>query len=489
MHCFALFCIILLYLKNLVARLCIIRKSVVNILWLYYMNPFDNNRPNLSASEHMKDKRDKTIYQAAKQRFQSNTCSNNQNIKLYNNGKIKNVINHTFKNSLARGSVLCENCNNKGLLCGDVAEPNLQQVTMGNNNISEFWGGSFVRFEADGGKGTQHPGFVVFSADVSGTWGLVTDDDGVPTDVLKSTLADANGVVGPSNNIIAPYGYTTNLFSLPRNADGNGMVIDPSNILFPDELCEPFRYLKHSNITTFLVLRGAVPLIPSVVGDLSGQLFTPGQCTDASYNYVLGSYFVLAVDSSNNEAMVHGRIKSICCRGELELEWGNKNKADGSYPKKTVGIFDTYVELFAMENTAILSKLVNYTPQFTADKWDWGPHHAWRGLGSYGEEYGDVSWNTIGLPPGGADQTISGSYWFSSSTQSLKIIQGSGSTGRKISTGITNKHSYMSCLEDGTRKIAFASNKIPTTTLIKSFCSRDDDIHRGPDHKQGGTSS
>ena len=35
------------------------------------MNPFDNNKPVLSSSERLKNKRDKTIYQSQKQHFQS----------------------------------------------------------------------------------------------------------------------------------------------------------------------------------------------------------------------------------------------------------------------------------------------------------------------------------------------------------------------------------------------------------------------------------
>ncbi len=34
------------------------------------MNPFNNNRPNLTASERIRNKRDATIYQSQKQRFQ-----------------------------------------------------------------------------------------------------------------------------------------------------------------------------------------------------------------------------------------------------------------------------------------------------------------------------------------------------------------------------------------------------------------------------------
>ena len=39
------------------------------------MNPFSNNRPRLTASEGIRNKRDKTIYQAEKQRFQNRRFS------------------------------------------------------------------------------------------------------------------------------------------------------------------------------------------------------------------------------------------------------------------------------------------------------------------------------------------------------------------------------------------------------------------------------
>ena len=40
------------------------------------MNPFDNNRPVLSSSDRLKNKRDATIYQAEKQCFQSKRRGN-----------------------------------------------------------------------------------------------------------------------------------------------------------------------------------------------------------------------------------------------------------------------------------------------------------------------------------------------------------------------------------------------------------------------------
>ena len=43
------------------------------------MNPFDNNKPVLSSSERLKNKRDKTIYQSQKQHFQSKKRCGNKN--------------------------------------------------------------------------------------------------------------------------------------------------------------------------------------------------------------------------------------------------------------------------------------------------------------------------------------------------------------------------------------------------------------------------
>ena len=57
------------------------------------MNPFSNNRPRLTASESLRNKRDKTIYQAEKQRFQNhktggNKTGGNKNIKYYDKSTI-----------------------------------------------------------------------------------------------------------------------------------------------------------------------------------------------------------------------------------------------------------------------------------------------------------------------------------------------------------------------------------------------------------------
>ena len=64
------------------------------------MNPFDNNRPNLTASERIRNKRDATIYQSQKQRFQqSKSRYGNKNVKYYKNGTIKFIDCFTFYSS------------------------------------------------------------------------------------------------------------------------------------------------------------------------------------------------------------------------------------------------------------------------------------------------------------------------------------------------------------------------------------------------------
>ncbi|GAF96121.1 unnamed protein product, partial [marine sediment metagenome] len=197
------------------------------------MNPFSNNEPRLTASERIRNKRDATIYQAEKQRFQNKKTCGNKNVKYYNNGAVRSIKSYKLQKSLARGNVLCEDCDDKGLLCGGVANHDaLASIRMGNNIVSEYWGGGGLVQNPINFSLTQSLGFTVIQSDVSGVW-----------DPSAATVTD------PSKSTLAPgFGYIDNLIKIPRNLDGTGVVIDPSNELFPDELCEPFRYLQASNL-------------------------------------------------------------------------------------------------------------------------------------------------------------------------------------------------------------------------------------------------
>ena len=93
------------------------------------MNPFSNNRPRLTASERIRNKRDATIYQAEKSKYQaSRKCYNGgKNIKYYKNGTVRSTINHEMNQKLARGAVLCEDCNHQGLVCASTLKKKISQ--------------------------------------------------------------------------------------------------------------------------------------------------------------------------------------------------------------------------------------------------------------------------------------------------------------------------------------------------------------------------
>ena len=81
------------------------------------MNTFNNNKPVLSASERLKNKRDKTIYQSQKKNYQSRKQCGMNNVKYYDNGTVRNVKNYKLHNSLSKGVVLCEDCDKNGTFC------------------------------------------------------------------------------------------------------------------------------------------------------------------------------------------------------------------------------------------------------------------------------------------------------------------------------------------------------------------------------------
>jgi len=313
------------------------------------MNPFNNNKPQLTASDRIRDKRDAVIYQAAKQQFQNKKCG--KNVKYYNNGTIRSMNSYGLQKSLARGSVLCEDCNGKGSLCNGPSEKDqLNNITMGNNYVSEYRGGAK---------------FQNFAMDLSECFVVMTDISGNPNGF------DASGVVDYffSEGLVYESTY--------------GITIDPSNILFTDELCDPYRYLQKTNIKTYLV----------ITADISGAT-----CFGSSANIV--DYMV---DISG----ISGVIKSVCCKGPA--------------------MFDIFVELFYINNYGILGYLLRTQ--------------------TYPEV--DISGSTI--------KTVT----------NIRIFQ--GSIPVHGSFGNATRQSYMSCLENGTRKINFTQQNIEMP-VINSFC-------------------
>ena len=202
------------------------------------MNPFNNNVPNLTASEVIRNKRDKIIFKTEKKRFQTKSKCNNKNVKYYKNGKIRNMHSYKIQQSLARGNALCNDCNNKGMLCGFNSTNSrikslskFTTVNMGNNTLSEFWGHGGWNLAGDPFP-IQSPGIPIINSDISGTWaGLPTDPNN------KHNITHVN-------TIPAPFGYADNIIDSNRNRYGNGIITDPSNILLSAGMRLP-KFCRH----------------------------------------------------------------------------------------------------------------------------------------------------------------------------------------------------------------------------------------------------
>ena len=415
------------------------------------MNPFDNNRPNLTASERTRDKRDKIIYQNEKQRFQTHKSCGNNNVRYYSNGRIRNMQSYKIQQSLARGSALCNDCNDKGLLCGDVYRSNYAKVHMGNNQVSEFWGGGGIQIVGNPAHLTQTPGFPVINVDISGTWS---------TDGSEINKNDITGGCGISGEIACPFGYATNVINIPRNLNGKGIIIDPSNLLFATGNCLDYHFNKYTELKTFLVVTGAVPIASGTghVDISSTKLWNPSNCSDISYNSLPQSYITgWNGEENDNDIVFSGVIQNLCCKREQKMTYQDIfDNPNPLAPSKTsqVGIFDTYIELFSILKPDILSKWVHYTPNLEpSGGWFWpenvmDPHFIFNA-------------NII-------DASGVFGHWRPSFIESMKIIQGSIAPSLNETTGNYTKQSYLSCIEDGTKKISFAKDNVKQEKIVKA---------------------
>jgi hypothetical protein len=462
------------------------------------MNTYGNNRPILSSSERLKNKRDKTIYQAQKQQFQSKRKCGNKNVKYYNNGTIRSMQGYKLQQSLARGNVLCEDCNDRGTLCGSTTRSNFSKIGMSNNLLSEFWGGGGVAIIPDGLVPphlymSQTPGFNVIQSDISGVWG------GSATDISKS-LIGPNGTLPYSlPSIPMPWGYVNNLINIPRNLNGNLVVIDSSNVLFPADMCVNLNHLSRKELFPYMNLkvRGVFPIVPTPTS-LGTYFFAPSTCRDTSYNLLLGSTITMTHRTTAGGPLVGapviftGTILSLCCVREIDYAsldlCGNliPYHGGGPVPIGLVGVFDMYIEVFKLVDQPALSAIVNsipnnpngtgsgvdpdfpdpFDPHPTGSGWQWWDLQTRRCRKTVAPRF-VLTYTKIYIPPVG----IIGPLFHrmqDNLVESVKMIQGLPNLNQTV--GNTTKQSYMSCLEDGTKKINFASDNVKKNTLITSYC-------------------
>jgi len=418
------------------------------------MNPFDNNKPVLNSSDRTRNKKSKYIYAAAKQKFQTKRYCNGKNIKYYKKGTVRSVTNYKLQQDLAIGNVLCEDCDDKGLLCKGVANKYaLASIHMGNNNVSEFWGGGGLThgiFTADINDLVQSIAQPVIQADISGVWGPASPPEVSKADLSGAILPDS---IPPAN---MPFGYIDNLIKIPRNLDGNNIVIDPSNILFPDNPCSRAPYLKLSKLKITLVVSAVLPM-PIDAGFPGDPLPESDyyKCEGSKkYNNLLNGYTIVMGDATGDDwrPVAAGVIKTACCKRTIdEVSIWNPHPFPpfplATNPKvSNVGLFDIYIELFSITDYTFLNSVLGISQFFNPDfyfssnfpfyTFGWPPHTS--------DFYFHYLQNTV---------PTAFNFIFQYTIESIRIFQGTCDDNQ--TTGNKTKQSYMSCLEDGTKKIKF----------------------------------
>lgn len=219
------------------------------------MNCFNNNRPKLSASERIKNKKSQTIFKAnvidfqKRNTFGNGKCSNySGTVGFYNNGKLRKTNNYETLKEINRGSALCvdgtyKNCVNlenedksviqKGL--NACSRSNKVKITSGRDNIYTNFNGLSLNPVSPGNF------FSGFPSMVSYYFGGTTNSE---LNNLAKGFEISMTQTDPSKSTI---------------------VIDPSNNLFGTDFCPtdmtnlaqgPNKYLAFSDVNTYVIAEG-----------------------------------------------------------------------------------------------------------------------------------------------------------------------------------------------------------------------------------------
>jgi len=183
---------------------------------------------------------------------------------------------------------------------------------------------------------------------------------------------------------------------------------------------------------TNIVVRGGINLC-GYSDYIPGPFFgfcSNNDCTDASYNAFETNFIQFAALEpafDKGEGIFFGRIFNICCIGKnFGIPW-----------------FDIYIELYGVNDYILLSRMINYTPSFQNGQ----PleiesnHYKWDNFPFFGYLiYSKTSEDVVSITYDGYIESVS-------------IFQGTCKDNQ--TTGNKTDQNYMSCLEDGTKKIKF----------------------------------
>jgi len=294
------------------------------------MNPFDNNKPVLSSSERLKNKRNKTIYQTQKLNYQTTKNCGNRNVKYYDNGTVRSTNSYKMNMKLSRGAVLCEDCEGNGTLCENIFDKNdLTKVTMGNSTISTL--------NLETGLGiffNQINETNIIIADISGVWGTKTKNDPY---------------------IYTPYGYATNLITVPRNLNGSG------------------NYMNYVSIKTFIIYEGPIGWGPNASTPTGPSDVVNTDPLDSRYfEHLLNKYCIFFFSAGFHAFSVNstGQVLKICPIGKKLMTntiWGPPPAPGSIFP---VDFFRVYVEITLLKGNLWQGSIspsvdkTNFKPQF-----------------------------------------------------------------------------------------------------------------------------
>ena len=235
------------------------------------MNCFNNNKPKLSASDRIKNKKAQTMFKANVMDYQKRSthgmgkCANYKgNVGFYNNGKLRKTENFETLMNINKGSALCvdgayKQCLNleddngieikKGLnACG---KNNNVKITLGRDNVYTIFSG--------------------LNNDIANISRLFSGFPALKTYYFGNTPFDT------SLNAIV------NNFEINKtNPTDSVVVVDPSNNLFGSNFCStdmdnktqgPNKYLQYSSVNKYIIAEGH---IFTSTGD------GPSECRDTS---------------------------------------------------------------------------------------------------------------------------------------------------------------------------------------------------------------
>jgi hypothetical protein len=234
------------------------------------MNCFNNNRPKLSSSDRIKNKKAQAMFKANVMDYQIRStggkgkCSNYKgNIGFYSNGKLRKTENFETLMNINRGSALCVDGGYKQK-CLNLEDDNGIQIKKGlnacgrNNNVKITLGRDNV--------------YTIFS----GFKKIITNIEdlfsGFP--VLRAYKFNEDGTFSNDlsyNEIPNDFDFTEND---PKDPKDSVVVIDPKNELFGSNFCStdmdnksqgPNKYLQHSSVNKFIIAEGHI-FTPSGTG-------------------------------------------------------------------------------------------------------------------------------------------------------------------------------------------------------------------------------